>query len=167
MPDLRKGGLPTITKIKGGIVMEAYMQWAWIAALVIFTIAEASTGAIVSLWFMGGSLVAFLLAVFGLPVWLQILCFVVVSLVLLLLLRPRLRSMVEKRKIPTNSDSLVGKTVLVTEDIDNLRNKGVVRVHGVDWTAFSADGKPISKETPVRILSVHSAKLCVEPAEIV
>ncbi len=147
--------------------MESYMQWAWIVALVIFTIAEASTGAVVSLWFMGGSLVAFLLAVFGLPIWLQILCFVVVSLVFLILLRPHLRKSVEARKIPTNADSLVGKVILVSEDIDNLRNKGVVRVHGVDWAAFSADGNPIAKETPVRIVSVHSAKLCVEPAEIV
>lgn len=147
--------------------MEAYMQWIWVAALVVFAIAEASTGAVVSLWFMGGAMVAFLLAVFGLPVWLQILCFVIVSFVLLLLLRPHLRKMVDKRKVPTNVDSLTGKVVLVTEDIDNLRNKGVVRVSGVDWAAFSADGNPIPKETPVRIVGVHSAKLCVEPAEIV
>ena len=147
--------------------MEAYMQWVWVAALVLFTLAEAATGAIVSLWFMGGSLVAFLLAMFGLPVWLQILCFVVVSLVLLLLLRPCLRKMVEDRKVPTNADSLVGKITLVTEDIDNLHNKGVVRVHGVDWAAYSKDGNPIVKETPVRILSVHGTRLCVEPTEIV
>jgi len=147
--------------------MEAYMQWVWVAALVLFTLAEAATGAIVSLWFMGGSLVAFLLAMFGLPIWLQILCFVVVSLVLLLLLRPYLRKIVEDRKVPTNADSLVGKVILVTEDIDNLHNKGVVRVQGVDWAAFSTDGKPIAKETPVRILSVHGTRLCVEPAEIV
>lgn len=147
--------------------MEAYMQWVWVVALVIFAIAEASTGAVVSLWFMGGSLAAFLLAVFGVPVWLQILCFVVVSFVLLLLLRPRLRKMVESKKVATNADSLAGKIVLVTEDIDNLRNRGVVRVSGVDWAAFSADGEPIAKETPVRIVSVHGAKLCVEKTESV
>lgn len=147
--------------------MEAYMQWVWIAALVLFTIAEATTGAVVSLWFMGGSLVAFLLAVFGLPIWFQILCFVVVSFVLLLLLRPRLRKMSTERKVATNADSLVGKVVMVTEDIHNVQGKGVVRVSGVEWSAFSADGKSISAETPVRIVSVHGAKLCVEPAEIV
>lgn len=147
--------------------MEAYMQWVWIAALVIFTATEAATGAIVALWFMGGALVACILAAFGLPVWVQILCFTVVSFVLLLLLRSRLRKMVEDRKVATNADSLVGKVVLVTEDIDNLHNRGVVRVSGVEWTAFSADGKPIEKETPVRIVSVNGAKLCVEKAEIV
>lgn len=145
--------------------MEAYMQWVWIAALTVFVIAEAATGAVVSLWFMGGALVACILAAFGLPVWLQILCFVVVSFLLLLLLRPHLRKMVDNRKVPTNAESLVGKVILVTEDIDNLRNKGVVRVFGVDWAAVSADGKPIPKDTPVRILSVHGAKLCVETAE--
>ena len=147
--------------------MEAYMQWVWIAALVVFTMVEASTGAVVALWFMGGSLVACVLAAFGLPIWLQILSFTVVSFILLLLLRPRLRKMVEDRKTATNADSLVGKIVLVTEDIDNLHNRGAVRVSGVVWTAFSVDGKPIAKETPVRIVSVHGAKLCVETAEIV
>lgn len=147
--------------------MEAYMQWIWILALVVFAVAEASSGTVVSLWFMGGSLVGFLLAMFGLPVWFQILCFAVVSFALLLLLRPRLRKTVEARKVATNADSLAGKVVLVTEDIDNLHNKGVVRVNGVDWAAFTKDGNPIPKDTPVRILSVHSAKLCVEKAEIV
>ena len=141
--------------------MEVYMQWVWIAVLVVFAVAEASTGAVVSLWFMGGSLVAFLLAVFGVPIWLQILCFVVVSFILLLLLRPRLRKMVEGRRVPTNAESLVGRVVLVKEDIDNLRNKGVVRVSGVDWTAVSVDGRPLSKDTPVRILAVQGTKLCV------
>ena len=147
--------------------METYMQWVWVAALVLFAIIEASTAAVVSLWFMGGAVVAGILAAFGLPIWLQILVFVVVSFVLLLVLRPRLKKMVDKRKEPTNAESLVGKVVLVTEDIDNLHNEGVVRVHGVNWAAVSKDGKPISKETTVRILSVNGTKLCVEPAEIV
>ena len=147
--------------------MEAYMVWIWIAALVVFAIAEAATGAVVSLWFMGGSLVGFVLAVFRAPVWVQGLSFIVVSFVLLLLLRPWLRKMVNDRKVATNTDSLVGKVILVKEDIDNLHNHGVVRVSGVDWSAFSADGNSIPKETPVRILSVHGARLCVEKAEIV
>ena len=147
--------------------MEVYMQWFWVATLVLFTVAEGVTSAMVALWFMGGSLAAFLLAVFGAPVWLQITCFVVVSLVLLLLLRPWMRKFVDDKKTPTNAESLVGKVVLVTEEIDNLQGKGVVRVSGVEWTAFSKSGKDIKKDTPVKIVSVHGAKLCVEPAEIV
>ncbi len=147
--------------------MEAYMVWIWIVALVVFAIAEAATGAVVSLWFMGGSLVGFVLALFEAPVWVQILSFTVVSFVLLLLLRPWLRKLVDNRKVATNAESLVGKVILVTEDIDNLHNQGAVRVSGVEWSAFSADGSSISKETPVRIISVHGAKLCVEKAEIV
>lgn len=147
--------------------MEAYMQWIWVAAVALFAIAEAATTAMVSLWFMGGALVAFLLAVFSVPLWIQVTAFVLVSLAFLLVLRPWMKRFVESRKTPTNVDSLVGKIAPVKEDIDNLSNQGVVRVAGVDWAAFSANGKPIAKDTPVRILSVHSARLCVEPAEIV
>ena len=100
--------------------MEAYIQWIWVAAVVLFAIAEAATTAMVSLWFMGGALVAFLLAVFSVPLWIQVTAFVLVSLAFLIVLRPWMKRFVESRKTPTNVDSLVGKIAPVKEDIDNL-----------------------------------------------
>lgn len=145
--------------------MEAYMEWFWLAMLILFAIAEASTSALISLWFVGGSLVALLVTLFGAPIWLQAVCFVAASTVLLFCLRPLAKKYVNPRKIATNTESYIGKVVLVTEDIDNLQGKGAVKLSGVEWTALSADGKPIEKDTPVRIVRVESTKLCVERAE--
>ncbi len=142
-------------------------QWFWIEALVLFTIFEACTSSLLAVWFMGGCLVAYVLALCSVPVWIQVAVFVVVSLVLLLLLRPLLQKTVQKHKVATNADSLVGRIVPVIEDIDNFYGKGAVRVAGVEWTAFSNDGKPIAKDSAVKILSVNGAKLCVELTEIV
>lgn len=142
--------------------MEAYMEWVWMGLLILFAIGEACTVSLTSLWFVGGSLVAMLVALFGGPLWVQCVCFIAVSVALLLCLRPLVRKFFNPRKIATNAESNVGKVVLVTEAIDNLYGKGAVRVSGVEWTAVSADGKPIELDAPVRIVRVEGAKLCVE-----
>lgn len=147
--------------------MDINMQWLWIHALVVFTIVEASTTALMALWFIGGSVVAYVLSLLSAPAWLQISVFLIVSLTLLLILRPLLQKNIQERKIPTNLETLIGRIVPVVEEIDNLHSKGAVRVAGVEWTAFSKDGRFIAKDVPVKILSVNGAKLCVEPAEIV
>ena len=144
--------------------MEAYMEWFWLGMLILFAVLEASTAALVSLWFVGGSLGALIAALFGAAIWLQAVVFVAFSAVLLFCLRPLAKKYVNPRSIATNTESYIGKIVLVTEDIDNLRGKGAVKLSGVEWSAVSANGKPIEKDTPVRIVSVESTKLCVECA---
>ena len=51
----------------------------WIVATVIFGIAEGVTVAVVSIWFVVGSLVAVVLAALGVPVGFQVLAFAAVS----------------------------------------------------------------------------------------
>lgn len=144
--------------------MQAYMEWFWLGTLVLFAVLEASTAALVSLWFVGGSLFAMIAALCGVSLWLQAVVFVVSSAVLLLCLRPLVRKYFNPRKVAMNTDSYIGKVVLVTEDIDNLRGTGSVKLSGVEWCAVSKDGKAIAIDTPVRIVSVESTKLCVERA---
>lgn len=144
--------------------MQAYMEWFWLGTLVLFAVLEATTAALVSIWFVGGSLFAMIAALCGASVWLQAVVFVAFSALLLLCLRPLVRKYFNPRKLATNTDSYIGKVVLVTEEIDNLRGKGSVRLSGVEWRAVSTDGKAIASDTPVRIVSVESTKLCVERA---
>ena len=56
--------------------------WFWIAAIVIFIIAEAVTVALVSVWFIGGAVCALLAAIFGAPGLAQAAVFVIVSALL-------------------------------------------------------------------------------------
>ncbi len=145
--------------------MEAYMEWVWMGLLILFAIGEACTVSLTSLWFVGGSLIAMLVALFGGHLWVQCVCFVAVSVVLLLCLRPLVRKYINPRRVVTNAEGNVGKVVPVTEAIDNLHGKGAVRVSGVEWTAVSVDGKPIGKDVPVRIVRIEGAKLCVERSQ--
>ena len=137
----------------------------WVAALIVFLIAEGITVSLVSLWFVGGALAAFLVSFATQNFWIQIAVFLGVSIVLLLLLRPlAVRfSVKEKDRITTGANGLVGKRALVTEEIDNLHAKGEVQVNGQYWSAKTADdGIRIPKDSVVRIDSVDGVRLVVE-----
>ena len=138
------------------------MEWIWLAALVLFAILEASTSALVSVWFIGGSLVAMVAALLGAPLWLQLVLFFVVSAALLLLLRPIARKYMKPRTVPTNVSSNLGKTAVVTVAIDNLRGEGAVKIGGVEWSARSADDTIIEKDAVVRVTKIEGVKVFVE-----
>ena len=138
------------------------MAWLWLAALALFCLAEAATNTLVSIWFIGGALIAGVISFFGAPVWLQVTVFFVVSTGLLLLLRPLTRRYVNPKIVATNARSNIGKNAVVTEPIDNLRNKGAVAIGGLEWSARSVDGSLIEKDAVVVIRSIEGVKVCVE-----
>ena len=142
-----------------------YMEVLWLALLIVFAVLEASTVSLVSLWFMGGALTALIAALCGAEIWLQIILFFVVSIALLLCLRPLSKKLLKKKKVATNADSNIGKTAVVTETIDNLRGTGAVKISGVEWSARSVDDSVLEKDAVVRILRIEGVKVCVERAE--
>ena len=142
-----------------------YMEVLWLALLIVFAVLEASTVSLVSIWFMGGALTALIAALCGAEIWLQIILFFVVSIALLLCLRPLSKKLLKKRKVATNADSNIGKTAVVTETIDNLRGTGAVKISGVEWSSRSVDDSVLEKDAVVRILRIEGVKVCVERAE--
>ena len=135
----------------------------WLAAVIIFCCVEAATVGLVSIWFAGGSLAALLAASLGAPFWLQITLFVVVSGALIALLRPMMRKVILPKKTATNADRHIGQVALVTEEIDNLRETGAVKLDGVVWTARSCDNRVISVGTPITVRRIQGVKVVVEP----
>ncbi len=134
----------------------------WLALLVLFTIGEAATVGLVSIWFSAGSLAALIAALLNGPLWLQIALFIVVSALCLLAVRPLARKYVNSEVQPTNADRVIGAWATVTEDIDNLRGKGAVNIAGVTWSARSAHDVLIPAGTLVRVLRIEGVKVYVE-----
>ena len=56
---------------------------SWLVAFIVLAVVEAFTFQLVSIWFALGSVVAFVAALCGAPLWLQITLFVTASLILL------------------------------------------------------------------------------------
>ena len=135
----------------------------WLAALVVFAAVEAATVNLVSIWFAGGALAALITAGLGAPVWLQVVLFLVVSGVLLALVAPWARKASRVHPVPTNADRHIGRTALVTEEINNLRETGAIRMDGVIWTARSESGQVIPEGTTITVRRIAGVKAFVEP----
>lgn len=135
----------------------------WLVALIVFAVAEAATVGLVSIWFAGGSLVALVTCSLGGPLWLQILLFLVVSCVMLALLRPFVKKVARPGQTRTNADRHLGKSALVTEEINNLQETGTVKLDGVTWSARSADGSVIPVGTLITIQKIAGVKVIVAP----
>ena len=143
--------------------MEQYGWIVWAVAMVLFAIVEAATVNLVSVWFVGGSLVALIVHLLGGNLWLQLAAFLVVSAVMLALLRPFARKFVVPRKTATNADMVLGKEAYLTEAVDNLRETGAVKLDGKVWTARSLNGDILPAGTRVRVVKLEGVKLYVEP----
>lgn len=140
--------------------------WIWFGLLVLFVLVEASTVALVSIWFAAGSVVALLTAVLGGGFGLQCILFLVVSIALLALVRPFLRRYVNPKIIRTNVDSVIGSRGHVTEAVDNIAPTGQVKLGGMTWTARSTDGSPIAQGQTVVVDRVEGVKVFVSPLRV-
>ena len=134
----------------------------WIAAIVVFGIVEAVTVGLVSIWFVAGAVAALLALELGAVLWLQIVVFLAVSIAALVATRPLAHKMLDKTIVPTNADRVLHHTAKVTETIDNTVPTGAVYADGKTWTARSASGRVIPKDTLVKVQRMEGVRLFVE-----
>lgn len=142
--------------------MENYIVFVWIIFAVFMLICEVLTTQLVSIWFVLGGIAAAISCIFTDDLLVQTLVFVVVSLAALLATRPLVKKYISKKKVPTNSDRLIGRVAMVTMDIVNQTGEGQVNVDGKIWSAKSLDGREIKTGASVRITSIEGVKLVVE-----
>ena len=103
--------------------MENIMVWIWLAVTVIAIVVEIITPELVSLWFAIGGIVGIAFSFIpGLPWWGEIIIFAVLSMILLLSLRPVLSKYLKRKSLATNVDRLIGQDIrMITQaDFDNL-----------------------------------------------
>lgn len=135
----------------------------WAALVVVFVIVEIATVQLVSIWLAAGSLVTMVCSyIFDIPLVGQLLIFLVSSAIFLLISWPLLKKARNKGYVPTNAELDTGKKAVVIENIDLNAGTGRVTLNGVDWSAVSADGSVIPKESVVTVVEVQGAKLKVQ-----
>lgn len=139
-----------------------YLGIIWLCLLVVLLLAEAITLGLTTIWFAGGALVALIANLLGLHEAIQIVVFFVVSIVLLALTRPIAIRYLNKDRVKTNAEGLVGRTAFVVEEIDNLKATGCVSIDGQEWTARCEDETTfIEKNKVVVIKGIQGVKLIV------
>ena len=133
----------------------------WLIAVIAFVVLEASTTALVSIWFAVGA-AALITSFFTQSLSVEAAVFAVVSAITLIIMVPTLAKRRKERKAPvTNGSPLtIGKQGVVLLDI-KPGYLGRVRVDGLDWQARAELSMP--EGTPCRVTDVDGAILIVCP----
>ena len=142
------------------------MTLFWTVLTVLLATVEALTVQLVCIWLACGSLIAMICAALNLNITVQIVAFIIASTLLLICTRPLVKRLMKNSTEKTNVDAIIGKTAVVTDDIDNLKENGTVKLGGVIWTARSADNTVINKDSVVTIEKVEGVKVYVRQSDV-
>lgn len=145
--------------------MENIMVWIWLSVTVIAIVVEIITPELVSLWFAIGGIVGIAFSFIpGLPWWGEIIIFAVLSMILLLSLRPVLSKYLKRKSLATNVDRLIGQDIrMITQaDFDNL---GTAKIGDVVWSVKSENQSSLLADEIVRIVAVDGNKLIARHIE--
>ena len=138
---------------------------AWLILLAVLLLIEIITLGLTTIWFAGGALVAFIVSLFYDNLLVEIILFLVISVLLLYFTRPYVIKYFNPKRIKTNYEGLVGKEALVTITIDNIHSQGQVIVDGQEWTARSSDSNTIKAGERVIVKDISGVKLIVKKKE--
>lgn len=135
----------------------------WLLFAAIFIVMEIISLGLTTIWFAGGSFVAAIAAACGANLAIQIVLFLVVSLVLLFVTRPIAAAHLNANTEKTNSEALIGQKAVVLDEINNLKETGKAKINGMEWTARSlTDTEVIPAESVVTVVDIQGVKLIVE-----
>ncbi|NCC87526.1 MAG: NfeD family protein [Clostridia bacterium] len=134
----------------------------WIAMLVVMIIFEAATLSLTTIWFAVGSLAAIIVSALNGSVILQLSVFALVSLLLLIMLRPLVKNVFKVKNEKTNADRIIGENALVIQKINNEDETGQVKLMGQSWSARSEDNSIIETGEKVVVCSISGVKAIVQ-----
>ncbi|ORB86839.1 hypothetical protein B1987_27185 [Mycobacterium kansasii] len=134
----------------------------WLIAALVLASAEALTGDMFLLMLGGGALAASATSwLLDWPVWADGAVFLVVSVLLLVLVRPALRRRLTPAKnVPMGIKALEGKRALVLDRV--ARDEGQVKIDGQVWTARPLnDGDVFQPGDSVTVVHIDGATAVV------
>lgn len=136
--------------------------YIWLAVTAAALIVEFITAELVSVWFVGGGLVAMLLAGLGLDWYIHVPAFIVVSFLLMLCFRRLVMKKLNKDEVKTNAETVIGKEYELLTAI-GFNQAGSIKINGVVWTAVAEDDNAeIPAGTKVIIEKIEGNKYIVK-----
>ena len=138
----------------------------WLAVAIVLLVVEIITLGLTTIWFAGGALVACVAAALQADFLVQMILFLVVSVVMLFFTRPVAVRYMNKNRTKTNAESLMGKEAVVLQEINNLKASGQVQLNGIEWMARAENMEDvIEKGAIVYVKKIEGVKLIVTRKE--
>ena len=147
------------------MTLNTAMIFVWLGIAIVALIIELNTTDLSSIWATVGGTITAIVAIWCHIIWIQIIIFLVISILGILLIRPYVKRYVKRNEIETNVDSLIGKKAICVDDIgpDNI---GACKIDGKIWSAIAKDeANIINAGQKVEVLSIDGVKLIVRPLD--
>ena len=140
----------------------------WLIIAVVMLLVELLGPNLISIWFCVAALIMAPISLLNLPIWLQCVIFMILSIAFMFVLRKLYVTKIKpKNKLKDNlEDKIINETAVVTKTIDNSKNEGQVIVSGMYWQAISSDGSIINVGDNVSIDKIENMKLFVTKNQI-
>lgn len=139
------------------------MWQIWIIISGICFVAEMITVGFFIFWFGIGALLTALISLITDNIIIQTTIFLISSTLLTIFTKPLVKKFVKSDTVKTNSYSLIGKTGLVTKEINSHLSSGQVKINSEVWSAKSETSEIISEGSEVEIKSITGVKVVVAP----
>ena len=111
------------------------MPWIWGTIILATIIIELFSADIDAIWFSAGAAVALVLSFFEVHIAIQLSVFVAITATLLFTVGQWAKKLLMNKHISTNSDSLIGREILIL-DAANEFDKGSGVINDVVWTVI-------------------------------
>jgi membrane protein implicated in regulation of membrane protease activity len=136
----------------------------WVIAACVLAAGEIATTSFFLGPFAVGAVAAAILAALGVGWALSAIVFLIVSILVLMTLRPVARRHLHSGpRLRTGTAALVGKTAIVLERVSNDEGVGVVRLDGEVWTARAFDeDRVIDAGQKVHVIEIRGATAMVD-----
>ena len=146
--------------------MEFEIWHYWIIAAIVFFLLEIIIPSFLMASIGIGCILAFIGAVFKVPVSIQIILFIIGTLAGIMSIKPMMKKYAyNKKALKTNAGGLVGRIGKVKEEINETENSGCVAIDGDLWKSIPVNNQVIKVGEKVRVVSIDSIILTVEPLE--
>jgi membrane protein implicated in regulation of membrane protease activity len=151
--------------------MAFLVQYAWIiwlAVILVFVIIEVVTVDFIGLMLAVGGLAALISSLFSTPFWLQVVIGAIVTLLLLLAVRPPLKRFLQRGGDRTKGlvDALIGQSATVVLDYNGKPNLAKL-ANGETWTVQRAESTQpaLAEGDRVVVTAINGSTAIVAPAE--
>ncbi|KXK30441.1 MAG: hypothetical protein UZ01_01365 [Candidatus Brocadia sinica] len=126
-----------------------------------FIIGEIFTAGFFLLWFGVGAAVAGILAILGFGMAWQWGAFLLIASVLFAVSRRFAERFTKKQPLGIGADRYIGEKGVVLEEIDTIKNTGLVQIRNENWRADSDTGDIIPAGKKVEVIKVVGTHLVV------
>ncbi len=138
----------------------------WLFVLAVLVVVEIITTGLTTVWCAVGAACAYCVRLLGGPLWLQTIVFVLVSVLLIVFLRPIALNHFNINREKTNINSLEGKKGKVTQLINNIEQTGKITIGDIEWSARTEDDDVIIDVGKiVEIVRIEGVKVIVKQTE--